>query len=409
MTDFPSAAAMPSASDEDRRAAALRRYGILDTEAERAFDDLTALASQLCAAPAAIITFIDGDRLWFKSTYGLTAREAPVEHSFCAHAAGAPGEVFVIGDALADGRFLENVFVMPQDGLRAYAGANVVEPGGTALGSICVVDFEPRAFTDAQREALERLSRQVVDQLELRLRVRELDRERERLRRANEHMQTVSYAIAHDLRAPLSRQGLVVGVLEEDFGALLPEDGRSLLRLLGEGAADTIAMAEALLRYLRDSEAAALPTEEVDLREIFATVERRLGEAPGADLDFDRGDVATVTTQPAALEHILLNLVSNACRYVDREDGRVDVSAEPLDDGGVAFCVADNGPGIPTGDRARVFELFARGADVGDRGGQGVGLALTKRLALALGGDVTLEDNAGGGCLFKVRLPGPGA
>ena len=223
--NFPSAAAMPSAPDESSRAAALRRYAILDTEAERAFDDLTALASQLCAAPAAIITFIDGDRLWFKSTYGLTAREAPVEHSFCAHAAGEPGEVFVVGDALSDGRFLENVFVMPADGLRAYAGANIVEPGGTALGSICVVDFERREFTDDQRRALERLSRQVVDQLELRLRVSELERERERLARLNEHFENVTYALSHDLRAPLVRQGALLEAIEEDFGGGAPARG----------------------------------------------------------------------------------------------------------------------------------------------------------------------------------------
>ena len=403
---FPSAAAMPSATDEARRAEVLRRYGILDTEAERAFDDLTALASQLCAAPAAIITFIDGDRLWFKSTYGLTAREAPVEHSFCAHAAGEPGEVFVVGDALGDGRFLENVFVMPEDGLRAYAGANVVEPGGTALGSICVVDFRPREFTDAQREALDRLSRQVVDQLELRLRVRELERERERLARLNEHTEAVSYALSHDLRGPLMRQRALLDAFEEDFGATLATEGQWLLKTAREGAADAQAMAEALLRYLSDGQAGTLPTERVDLREGFATVRRTLGEDPGAEVTFDAGGVGEVETQPTALSHILLNLVSNACRYAGGEGARVEVAAGRPDGGGVEVCVADGGPGIPAAERERVFGFFARGTGAAKAAGSGVGLALARHLARSLGGDVLLEDNEGGGCLFRVSLPG---
>ena len=403
--NFPSAAAMPSAPDESSRAAALRRYAILDTEAERAFDDLTALASQLCAAPAAIITFIDGDRLWFKSTYGLTAREAPVEHSFCAHAAGEPGEVFVVGDALSDGRFLENVFVMPADGLRAYAGANIVEPGGTALGSICVVDFERREFTDDQRRALERLSRQVVDQLELRLRVSELERERERLARLNEHFENVTYALSHDLRAPLVRQGALLEAIEEDFGGGLPLEAQQLLGTARTGTSEALAMTQALFRYLRDGRAGSAPVERIRLGDVFAAVRRGLGADAGAAVRFDAGDVGEVETQPTALQHILLNLVGNACRYVGREDGRVEVSAQ-RDGGRVEVCVADNGPGIPARDRERVFDFFARGAGVGRAPGSGVGLALTRQLSRALGGEVVLEDNDGGGCLFRVTFPG---
>ena len=132
---------------------------------------------------------------------------------------------------------------------------------------------------------------------------------------------------------------------------------------------------------------------------------RGLGADAGAAVRFDAGDVGEVETQPTALQHILLNLVGNACRYVGREDGRVEVSAQ-RDGGRVEVCVADNGPGIPARDRERVFDFFARGAGVGRAPGSGVGLALTRQLSRALGGEVVLEDNDGGGCLFRVTFPG---
>lgn len=163
------------ATDEAARLAALRSYRILDTDPERAFDDLTLLASQICGAPMAAISLIDDRRQWFKSRVGLAMSEAPRSVAFCVHTFAQPA-VMIVPDALADERFRDNPMVTGEPHVRFYAGAPLVTPEGHALGTLCVVDRVPRTLTEDQRVALEALRRQVEAQLELRRNLMELTR-----------------------------------------------------------------------------------------------------------------------------------------------------------------------------------------------------------------------------------------
>jgi anti-sigma regulatory factor (Ser/Thr protein kinase) len=160
--------------DEAARLAALRKYRILDTDPEQAFDDLTSLASHICGTPIALISLIDADRQWFKSRVGLTIAETSRSVSFCTHAI-KDRKLFVVPDARASATFRDNPFVEPDGGIRFYAGAPLVTPEGHAVGTLCVLDRVPRTLNDEQLEALEALRRQVVAQLELRANLFELD------------------------------------------------------------------------------------------------------------------------------------------------------------------------------------------------------------------------------------------
>jgi anti-sigma regulatory factor (Ser/Thr protein kinase) len=160
-------------TDEAGRLTALRRYRILDTDPEQAFDDLTLLASQVCGTPIALISLVDEHRQWFKSRVGLTAHETARSISFCGHAIQRK-DLFVVPDARSDDRFRENPLVRDAPHIRFYAGAPLLTPEGDALGTLCVIDHVPRALTDDQTQALDALRRQVQAQLELRRNLDEL-------------------------------------------------------------------------------------------------------------------------------------------------------------------------------------------------------------------------------------------
>ncbi len=161
------------AIDESARLTALRRYRILDTDPEQAFDDLTLLASQICGTPIALISLVDENRQWFKSRIGIDVSETSRSISFCAHAIQQSG-LFIVPDARADARFKDNPFVQGDQGIRFYAGAPLVTGDGYALGTLCVVDRLPRTLDADQLEALQALQRQAQAQLELRRNLVEL-------------------------------------------------------------------------------------------------------------------------------------------------------------------------------------------------------------------------------------------
>ena len=159
--------------NEKARVQALRRYRILDTDPEKAFDDLAILASSICNTPVALISVIDSDRQWFKSKVGVDITETPLEASFCAVAIQQP-DLFVVPDATKDPRFSSNPFVISEPKIRFYAGAPYTSSDGHPLGTLCVVDTVPRQLTASQEKALLALSRQVQAQFELRKNLNEL-------------------------------------------------------------------------------------------------------------------------------------------------------------------------------------------------------------------------------------------
>ena len=159
--------AAPLPENETERLAALKDFQILDTPSEKAFDDLTRLASYICKTPIAVMTLIDADRQWFKSKVGIDVSETPREIAFCSHAILNEGTM-IVPDALEDDRFRDNPAVTAEPHVRFYAGAPLATREGYKLGTLCVVDTVPRELSDGQLAALRALSRTATTQLELR-------------------------------------------------------------------------------------------------------------------------------------------------------------------------------------------------------------------------------------------------
>lgn len=170
-TSPPDFGIVPAQNPENEadRMQALHDYNILDTLPEQDFDDLTAIAAQICETPIALISLIDDDRQWFKSRVGFEPPELARDISFCPHAILEPDQVMVVPNALQDDRFKGNPLVTTEDThVRFYAGAPLVTPDGYAIGTLCTLDQRPRQLSEQQLKTLQALSRQVMGQLELR-------------------------------------------------------------------------------------------------------------------------------------------------------------------------------------------------------------------------------------------------
>ncbi len=176
--------------NERERLAALERYQVLDTPAEAEFDDLTSLAAHICGTPIALISLVDAHRQWFKSKVGLDATETPRDVSFCGHCIQLP-HLMEVPNAREDFLFHDNPLVTGEPEICFYAGMPLATSDGQNLGTLCVMDRVPRQLTAAQREALGRLGRQVMNQLELRLTTRRLAATGNELRQMEERARLV--------------------------------------------------------------------------------------------------------------------------------------------------------------------------------------------------------------------------
>lgn len=180
---------------EERRLAALYSYDILDSEPEKDFDDIAQIASRICGTPIAVVNLIGDRRQFFKSEVGLGVRSTPFDSSFCAKAI-LENDFLMISDATKDHRFDCNPLVTGAPHLRFYAGAVLRTPDDLAIGTVCVLGYEPMVLNELQQDTLKLLARQVMVQLELRKALREKSHEAAVHRRLSERRLAQTKAMA---------------------------------------------------------------------------------------------------------------------------------------------------------------------------------------------------------------------
>jgi len=164
MASYP---AYPIPVDEPQRLRDLERHGVIGMASDEHFNRIVELAASLLDTPIVAISLVDADRQWFLAGKGLGLKETPREMAFCAHTI-AGDDVLVVPDALADERFRTNPLVQSEPNIRFYAGAPLRSAEGHNLGTLCVIDRQPRQISDAQRQQLEWLAELVMRELELR-------------------------------------------------------------------------------------------------------------------------------------------------------------------------------------------------------------------------------------------------
>jgi len=215
----------PISKNDPERLRALRETGILDTDSESAYDQLTELAAKICEAPIAIIGLVDSDRLWLKSKVGLAFDEIPREDWLCSDAV-FECDLLIVPDTTSDERFANNPYVLNDPHIRFYAGAPLITSEGHAVGALCVLDHVPRQLNEYQRKALRFLSAQVLALIELHKTRSDLERAESRAvsvveaLRASEELKSRLIACSHDCIHVLDLEGQVIFMNEGGIQAL---------------------------------------------------------------------------------------------------------------------------------------------------------------------------------------------
>lgn len=391
--------------DENKRLQALRSYDILDTLPEKDYDNLTALASQIAGTKVSLISLVDEHRQWFKSAHGLDLQETQRRYSFCAHAINAEDDVFQIPDARKDNRFKDNPLVTSRNPVIFYAGVPLETPDGLPLGSLCVIDAQPRTLNPEQRKALKILGHQVENLLELRRHRAHLKQKNKQLHTQNEHLERFATLAAHDLKSPLQNiEGFAEYLKESLQNKLEPESGEALQNIL-ESAQALKEMVSGLLRYSRSQQLAEQPAEEVDVNKLKHRISTLLPLLDRLSLEWQIPD-EPILIQKELLERVLLNLLTNAIKYSTKENPQIRIELH-LENARYRWLVCDDGPGIPPALQEKIFDLYETGKDPDRFGkkGTGMGLPTVRRLLRQVGGDLLLKESTPKGSCFEFYLP----
>lgn len=395
----------PLPPDEPERLENLRAYNILDTLPERDYDDLTLLASRICNTPVALMTLLDEHRQWFKSKVGWDVAETHRDLAFCGHAI-LQEEVFVVPDALEDKRFADNPLVTANPKIRFYAGAPLVTPEHHALGTLCVIDQQPRTLSEEQREALAALGRQVVTQLELR-------RARRMAEAASRAKSQFLANMSHELRTPLNAILGYAEMLEEEARDLRQERFVSDLQKIRSAGKHLLTMISEILDLSKaESGRMTLCVERFDVealvRSVIDTI-RPLTERNGNTLRVECGaGLGTMNSDGGKVRQCLVNLLGNAAKFTHQGSITFSTSRQRQENREwVLFVIRDSGIGMTSEQLERAFEPFTQADDSTARryGGTGLGLTISRQFARLLGGELTAESEVGKGSVFTMRLP----
>jgi signal transduction histidine kinase len=390
---------------------ALNATGLLDSAPEAAFDRLTELASHLLNVPVTLVSLVDTKRQFFKSQVGQaeplrSRRETPLSHSFCKHVV-AEGKPLIVPDARKHPLLFDNPAVA-ESNVIAYLGIPMMTGHGHAIGSFCAIDSEPREWTEADIQVMQRLAESVMTEVELRVVVRHLQESCLRQRNLELERQEMVQMLVHDLRNPLS--ALLMGLTAVQIDTL-PTFSQNCLRNAQAGATTLHRMINDILDVSK-SEAGKthLELEEISARELVqsscASIHEMVREAGVALSIHIRSSVPRFRADAEKLRRTLVNLIANAVQHTPTH-GQVNITVRcDKRSEKIVFEIADNGTGIPKEAFAHIFEKFhrARMPKV-PKASTGLGLPFCKMAIEAHGGSIMVESELGKGTTFRAEIP----
>lgn len=380
----------PPCIDEQQRLDELRSYDILDTPAETGFDDITQLLAAQLDVPIVLVSLVDQHRQWFKSKVGLTVDETPRDLAFCAHALHQP-DLLIIEDTHANPDFADNPLVTGEPYIRFYAGMPLVTAKGHALGTLCVIDHQPRQLSKLEQQTLRVLGKQVMQQLDARRQMHQLHTATQRLIQMNAEKEQFFSLVARDLRIPFSQLLTYTDQLNVDFETLSATERHHLLSRLHQTARQTFRSVDNLLQW------AMLETNTLPFHPTLISIDRLItpicqmfaavARSKGIDLKQDVHQGLRISADVDMMYALLQHLLSNAIQHTPA-GGQVMIRALMQDDR-VLICVADTGTGMSADKVQRLFRVDTEWHQHSQRG---LGLLLCQQYMRKHQGQLIVES-----------------
>jgi two-component sensor histidine kinase len=356
---------------EADRLSALDRKKFIGGERQPEFDEIVQLAAQICDVPIALISFVDRDKQWFKAECGLGRSETPRSQSICAHVVFEE-KYIEIPDTLSDPRTLDNPLCVDDPHLRFYAGMPLWSTDGLPLGTLCVLDHEPRTLNTMQRETLRVLSRQVTRllQLDLALRAEEV------LRGEMDHR------VKNSLQTVLSVLRLYKGRVKEP-------QAKDALQAVQRRIEAIAALHEALYKASKGHHVALEPYLQQVIGSLQAT------SPSNVQLVLSCPNVTIRSNEATALAIVISEFVANSTKhgFPEYRKGEVRVEIEAGAGGELKLVCSDNGVGTSLRAVPAPSET------------QSLGLRLMEAAAMQIGAEVRREADDQGFRLFLTTPP----
>lgn len=420
----------PKPLNEAQRLIALADLEIMDSEDEPSYQEIAELASLICQTPVALVTFIDQERQWFKAAVGTELRENTRDLSFCTHAIASEHNCMIVENATTDERFALNPLVTENPKIRFYAGVPLLDEDKLALGTICVLDVQPKELSVIQEEALIKLSNQVMMLIKQRKQNKklkqlseenerflskqinrqnkELQAQKERLDQLNKELEQMVYMASHDLQEPIRKLKMFADMSERLVG-----DNKALEKNISKikASADRAhVLVKDILDFarLKPQDTAFLPVKLDDLIYEIVAENYAIIEETGTEITYR--NLPEVIGDDTQLHQLFTNLISNAIKY-NKHEPKISIDAQMvMDPAGLKgeffeINVRDNGIGFDPSYSEKIFDFFRRLHSKTEYSGTGIGLAIVKKVVQNHKGAIRAESIEGTGSVFRVYLP----
>lgn len=389
--------------NESERQKAVNKYKNLHSLSNESYDNITSLVASICNMPISLISIIDEDKNYFKSTFGLETEENLRSLSFCGHAINDSEEITIVNDSRIDERFCNNPFVLNGSAI-FYAGVPLTTKDGYKIGTLCVFDDKPRQLDDNQKKALKILAEQVMILFEKEYQNTILNILQEQLKTTNENLEKFAGVVSHDLKSPLANIISLTNLIEEENEGFLNDDSKMYLSYLKSASYSLRNYIDGILNFYKSDSLLVCNKQEFKLDDLLTEVKNILPISSNVSIESNFENVV-ITTNKAALQQVFLNLISNALRYNSKENSLVKIIFSQ-DDKHLKFTVSDNGNGIESKNFKKIFDLFEVVDDVNfdKEKGSGIGLATVKKVVESLGGTISVNSIVGQGSDFSFSL-----